>query len=106
MTGPGAEGGHWPGWAGQDEAAGPRGSLRIYLGFAPGAGATCALLNEGGQWAERGADVVIACADTRGRPYTAGLLAGLPERPGRRGRARPRRPCRWIWAACWPERRR
>ncbi|HEY2125576.1 MAG TPA: universal stress protein [Streptosporangiaceae bacterium] len=80
MTGPGAEGGHWPGWAGQHEAAGPRGSLRIYLGFAPGAGATCALLNEGGQWAERGADVVIACADTRGRPYTAGLLAGLPER--------------------------
>jgi two-component system sensor histidine kinase KdpD len=82
MTGPGAEGGHWLGWAGQKEAAGPRGSLRIYLGFAPGAGATCALLNEGGQWAERGADVVIACADTRGRPYTAGLLAGLPELAG------------------------
>ncbi len=78
MTGPQAEAEHWPGWAGQDQAGSARGSLRVYLGFAPGAGATCALLAEGRQLAERGTDVVVACVDTHGRPYPAGLLAGLP----------------------------
>lgn len=78
MTGPRAEAGHWPGWAGQGQAGSARGSLRVYLGFAPGAGATCALLAEGRQLAERGTDVVVACVDTHGRPYPAGLLAGLP----------------------------
>lgn len=47
MTGPQAEAEHWPGWAGQDQAGSARGSLRVYLGFAPGAGATCALLTAG-----------------------------------------------------------
>ena len=78
MTGPQAEAEHWPGWAGQGQAGSARGSLRVYLGFAPGAGATCALLAEGRQLAERGTDVVVACVDTHGRPYPAGLLAGLP----------------------------
>ena len=54
-----------------------RGRLRIYLGYAPGAGTTCALLREGRQRAEHGADVVVASADTHGRPHTEGLLAGL-----------------------------
>jgi Osmosensitive K+ channel His kinase sensor domain len=75
MTGPRAELGHWPGWAGQDQAGSARGWLRVYLGFAPGAGATCALLAEGRQLAERGTDVVVACVDTHGRLYPAGLLA-------------------------------
>jgi two-component system sensor histidine kinase KdpD len=62
--------------------AGPRGSaarghLRIYLGYAPGAGTTCALLSEGRRCAERGADVVVASAETHGRPHTEELLAGL-----------------------------
>jgi EmrB/QacA subfamily drug resistance transporter len=54
-----------------------RGRLRIYLGYAPGAGTTCALLSEGRRGAERGTDVVVASADTHGRPHTEGLLAGL-----------------------------
>jgi K+-sensing histidine kinase KdpD len=82
MTGPRAGVGHWPGWAGQDQAGSARGSMRVYLGFAPGAGATCALLAEGHQLAERGTDVVVACVDTHGRPYPAGLLAGLPTLAG------------------------
>ena len=54
-----------------------RGRLRVYLGFAPGAGTTCALLSEGHRRAERGADVVVASVQTHGRPGTAGLLSGL-----------------------------
>jgi K+-sensing histidine kinase KdpD len=54
-----------------------RGRLRIYLGYAPGAGTTCALLNEGRRRAEHGTDVVVASAETRGRAHTEGLLAGL-----------------------------
>ena len=54
-----------------------RGRLRIYLGYAPGAGTTCALLSEGRQRAEHGTDVVVASAEAHGRPYTEDLLAGL-----------------------------
>ena len=54
-----------------------RGRLRIYLGYAPGTGTTCALLSEGHLRAREGADVVAAIADTRGRPHTDALLAGL-----------------------------
>ena len=54
-----------------------RGRLRIYLGYAPGAGTTCALLDEGRRRAEHGTDVVVASAETRGRAHTEGLLAGL-----------------------------
>ena len=54
-----------------------RGRLRIYLGCAPGAGTTCALLSEGRWRAEHGTDVVVASAETHGRPHTGNLLAGL-----------------------------
>jgi two-component system, OmpR family, sensor histidine kinase KdpD len=55
----------------------PRGQLRIYLGAAAGVGKTYALLSEGHRRAERGADVVVAFAETHGRPQTAALLDGL-----------------------------
>src|SRR5438034_3204504 len=51
--------------------------LRVYLGVAPGAGATCALLSEGHRRAEQGAGVVVAGVQTSGRPVTAGMLEGL-----------------------------
>src|SRR5215469_3408250 len=54
-----------------------RGQLRIYLGAAAGVGKTYAMLGEGHRRAERGADVVVAFAETHGRPQTAALLAGL-----------------------------
>jgi two-component system sensor histidine kinase KdpD len=56
---------------------GDRGRLRIYLGYAPGVGTTCALLSEGRRRAEGGADVVVASTETHGRPHTEELLAGL-----------------------------
>ncbi len=54
-----------------------RGRLRIYLGYAPGAGTTCAMLREGRRRAEYGTDVVVTSAETHGRPHTEDLLAGL-----------------------------
>jgi len=57
--------------------AATRGQLRIYLGSAPGVGKTWALLSEGHRRTQRGADVVVACAETHGRPRTAALLEGL-----------------------------
>src|SRR6201996_405847 len=55
----------------------PRGQLRIYLGAAAGVGKTFAMLSEGHRRAERGADVVVAFAETHQRPQTATLLDGL-----------------------------
>jgi two-component system sensor histidine kinase KdpD len=55
----------------------PRGQLRIYLGAAAGVGKTYALLSEGHRRAERGADVVVAFAETHGRAQTAALIDGL-----------------------------
>lgn len=54
-----------------------RGTLRIYLGAAPGVGKTYAMLEEGRRRAARGTDVVVALAETHGRPHTAERLAGL-----------------------------
>jgi two-component system, OmpR family, sensor histidine kinase KdpD len=56
---------------------GPRGQLRIYLGAAAGVGKTYAMLSEGHRRQERGADVVVAFAETHGRPHTVALLDGL-----------------------------
>lgn len=53
------------------------GRLRLYLGYAPGAGTTCALFSEGHRRSEHGTDVVVAIAETHGRPHTQALLAGL-----------------------------
>src|ERR1700746_2446767 len=59
----------------------PRGQLRIYLGAAAGVGKTYAMLCEGHRRAERGADVVVAFAETHGRKQTASLLDGLEAVP-------------------------
>src|SRR6476619_1118827 len=54
-----------------------RGSLRIYLGAAPGVGKTVAMLDEAHRRLERGTDVVVGYVETHGRPHTAALLDGL-----------------------------
>jgi len=64
------------------------GALRVYLGYARGCGATSAMLDEAHRRASRGADVVIAAADTHGQPAVERDLQGLevvgaqPEGPG------------------------
>ena len=55
-----------------------RGTLRIYLGAAPGVGKTVAMLDEGRRRLARGTDVVVAFAETHGRAHTASALEGLP----------------------------
>jgi two-component system, OmpR family, sensor histidine kinase KdpD len=62
----------------------PRGQLRIYLGAAAGVGKTFAMLSEGHRREERGADVVVAFAETHGRPQTAALIDGLEVVPRKR----------------------
>ncbi len=54
-----------------------RGSLRVYLGSAPGVGKTYSMLNEGWRRRERGTDVVIGWVDTHGREATAAQLRNL-----------------------------
>ncbi len=54
-----------------------KGTLRIYLGAAPGVGKTFAMLNEGNRRHERGTDVVVAYVETHGRPQTEVQLRNL-----------------------------
>ncbi|MGA2433167.1 MAG: sensor histidine kinase KdpD, partial [Acidimicrobiales bacterium] len=48
-----------------------RGTLRVYLGLAPGVGKTFRMLDEGRRRRERGADVVVGFVETHDRPLTA-----------------------------------
>ncbi len=54
-----------------------RGTLRIYLGAAPGVGKTFAMLGEGRRRKERGTDVVVGFVETHGRAKTAEQLGDL-----------------------------
>src|SRR2546423_1555870 len=58
-----------------------RGSLRIYLGAAPGVGKTFAMLNEGRRAEERGTDVVVGFVEPHGRPRTIEQLGDLEVLP-------------------------
>jgi two-component system sensor histidine kinase KdpD len=55
----------------------PRGSLRIYLGAAPGVGKTYAMLGEGHRRKQRGADVVVGLVETHGREQTQAQIGDL-----------------------------
>ena len=61
-----------------------RGTLRIYLGAAPGVGKTFAMLNEGRRRSDRGTDVVVAFVETHRRPATAAQVGTLEVVPRRR----------------------
>ena len=53
------------------------GTVRVYLGYAPGCGITSAMLEEAGRRRSRGADVVVATVDCRGREGVSAALEGL-----------------------------
>ncbi|MEN0071908.1 MAG: DUF4118 domain-containing protein [Propionicimonas sp.] len=61
-----------------------RGSLKVYLGMAPGVGKTYAMLDEGHRRRDRGTDVVAGLVETHARAHTAELLDGLEVLPRRR----------------------
>lgn len=60
-----------------------RGTLRIYLGAAPGVGKSYAMLEEGQRLRSQGADVVVALAEPHGRRLTAAMAEGLETVPRR-----------------------
>jgi two-component system, OmpR family, sensor histidine kinase KdpD len=60
-----------------------RGTLRIYLGAAPGVGKTYAMLSEGRRRSERTADVVIGFVETHDRKHTIEMTEGLEVVPRR-----------------------
>jgi two-component system sensor histidine kinase KdpD len=60
-----------------------RGTLRIYLGAAPGVGKTFAMLDEGHRRLARGTDVVVGVVEDHGRPRTAELVQGFEVVPRR-----------------------
>jgi len=66
-----------PVWTKEEAVAGKRAPLRVYLGAAPGVGKTYAMLSEGHRRYDRGTRVVVAWAETYGRPVTTKMLEGL-----------------------------
>ena len=58
-----------------------RGTLRIYLGAAPGVGKTYSMLNEGRRRQARGEDVVVGFVEDHGRRPTAEQVGGLEVLP-------------------------
>lgn len=61
-----------------------RGTLRIFLGAAPGVGKTYEMLEEAHRLGRRGEDVVVAFAMDHGRSETRALLGGLEVIPPKR----------------------
>ncbi|MDQ1376640.1 MAG: two-component system, OmpR family, sensor histidine kinase KdpD [Acidimicrobiaceae bacterium] len=55
----------------------PRGTLRVYLGAAPGVGKTYAMLCEGRRRHSRGTDVVVGLVETHGRAVTQAQIGDL-----------------------------
>lgn len=64
--------------------ASERGTLRVYLGAAPGVGKTYRMLDEGHRRRGRGTDVVVGFVETHGRPHTIGALGDLEIVPRQR----------------------
>jgi len=62
----------------------PRGSLKVYLGYAAGVGKTFQMLADGRAAAERGIDVVVAYFEPHARPDTIEQSEGLEVVPHRK----------------------
>jgi two-component system sensor histidine kinase KdpD len=62
----------------------PRGSLKVYLGYAAGVGKTFQMLADGQAAAQRGQDVVIAYFQPHARPDTSAQAQGLEAIPHRK----------------------
>src|SRR5438046_1452652 len=67
-----------------ESADSPRGSLKVYLGYAAGVGKTFQMLADGHAAAERGVDVVVAYFQSHARPDTIEQAQGLEMVPHRK----------------------
>jgi nucleotide-binding universal stress UspA family protein len=70
-------------WTRDDAQARKQGTLRVYLGSAPGVGKTFAMLGEGQRRRSRGTDVVVGVVHAYDRPKTLEMLEGLEIVPPR-----------------------
>lgn len=61
-----------------------RGTLKLFLGYAPGVGKTFNMLSEAIRRRQRGEDIVIGIVETHGRPRTAELASQLEQIPRRK----------------------
>lgn len=61
-----------------------RGTLKLFLGYAPGVGKTFSMLSEATRRRERGEDIVVGVVETHGRPRTAELVEKMEVIPRRR----------------------
>jgi two-component system sensor histidine kinase KdpD len=66
-----------PGWTREQARVTKHAPLRVYLGSAPGVGKTYAMLSEGRRRRDRGTRVLVAWAETYGRPFTIEMLEDL-----------------------------
>jgi two-component system sensor histidine kinase KdpD len=58
-----------------------RGTIKVFLGYAPGVGKTFSMLAEAHRRCSRGEDVVVGFVETHGREETAELVDGLEKLP-------------------------
>ncbi|MED4586446.1 universal stress protein [Brevibacillus choshinensis] len=61
-----------------------RGTLKVYVGAAPGVGKTYTMLSEGNELAKKGIDVVVGLLETHGRKETIEQVGHLPVIPRKR----------------------
>lgn len=61
-----------------------RGTLKIFLGYAPGVGKTFAMLNEANRRLKRGQDIVIGYVEDHGREETNQQISDVPVIPRRK----------------------
>jgi two-component system sensor histidine kinase KdpD len=64
-----------------DDGPPPRGRLKVFFGASPGVGKTYAMLESARARRAEGADVVIGCIETHGRPETGALAEGIERLP-------------------------
>ena len=71
-------------WLAHADPEKTRGTLKLFLGYAPGVGKTFSMLSEAIRRRERGEDIVVGVVETHGRPRTAELVEKMDVMPRRR----------------------
>jgi two-component system sensor histidine kinase KdpD len=71
-------------WLAHAEPEKTRGTLKLFLGYAPGVGKTFSMLSEAIRRHDRGEDIVVGVVETHGRPRTAELVEKLEVMPRRK----------------------
>ena len=70
-------------WLAHTDTEKTRGTLKLFLGYAPGVGKTYSMLSEAIRRKERGEDIVVGIVETHGRARTAELLEKMDMIPRR-----------------------